>query len=68
MPVPTEEALRVLQNLSQQHKDALRHYGLGFPDGEIDASRFTCADCPAVTECRSAFDAYNTHGDCLEMK
>jgi len=29
---------------------------------------FTCDDCPAALECPSAFDDYNTNGDCLEMK
>jgi hypothetical protein len=28
----------------------------------------TCDTCPDNASCQSAFDAYNTHGDCLEDK
>ena len=31
-------------------------------------SWITCANCDAKDDCRSAWDAYNTQGDCLEMK
>lgn len=69
MPQPTEEGQRVFDNLSDLHKENLKLYGLGFPDdGAPDISRFTCADCPVVSECKLAYDAYNTDGDCLAMK
>lgn len=32
------------------------------------AADFTCGTCPAAPDCRSAFDGYNTDGDCLEEK
>lgn len=34
----------------------------------IPVEKFTCYDCPLANNCRSAFDPYNTDGDCLEMK
>ncbi len=32
------------------------------------AREFTCDDCEARSVCEWAFDAYNTHGDCLMEK
>jgi len=30
--------------------------------------KFSCDDCPDVNKCQFAFDPYNTHGDCLDIK
>ncbi len=35
---------------------------------DIRLTEFTCARCAIVASCTSAFDTYNLHGDCLEMK
>jgi len=34
----------------------------------MDYDDFTCAKCWIADKCRSAFDSYNTNGDCLEEK
>lgn len=36
--------------------------------GVMSNSQFTCYTCPDVGTCRSAYNAYNTNGDCLESK
>ena len=33
-----------------------------------DPEKMTCIDCPQAVACRSAWDYYNTNGDCLEDK
>jgi len=37
-------------------------------DFGISYDEFTCAKCYVADKCRSAFDSYNTNGDCLEEK
>jgi hypothetical protein len=40
----------------------IKRLGLSFND-------YTCAECPESEKgCQSAFDPYNTSGDCLEEK
>lgn len=34
----------------------------------VDDVAFTCDGCARAPVCEFAFDAYNTNGDCLEMK
>lgn len=64
----TGKALRVFQNLPEEHKSALERYEFLLVNGKVDVTLFTCATCPVVGNCPSEFDPYNTSGDCLEMK
>lgn len=36
--------------------------------GVMDKTEFTCFKCKEKETCRSAYNAYNTNGDCLESK
>lgn len=39
------------------------------PIEEVGARiKFTCDECKNPEDCEWAFDAYNTDGDCLDMK
>ena len=38
------------------------------PVWQAPAPPCTCVECPANDHCESAFDPYNTDGDCLEAK
>lgn len=39
------------------------------PDGyEMPRRHFTCFECKYEKRCAFAYDWYNLHGDCLEMK
>lgn len=37
-------------------------------EGEPEDEVITCSKCNLQSVCRSAFDLYNTDGDCLESK
>lgn len=59
-----------LDALASRRAMELREYetglsGLGYP---TPITRFTCFRCPEAATCRSAYDLYNTDGDCLEDK
>ena len=45
---------------------ALKHSAVG--ESTIALKDYTCSLCVFVTDCRSAFDAYNIEGECLEQK
>lgn len=60
-PDPAPEADQIFKTLRPHHKKAIKDEGLVIAD-------FTCTNCQFVTTCRSAYDLYNTNGDCLEEK
>ena len=39
-----------------------------FVSGHSESTKITCDTCDKRTTCRSAYDMYNTNGDCLEDK
>ncbi len=57
-----KELLRKRHSIEKQHKRT--------PDRDNYKSTipFTCDQCFSNETCPSAFDAYNTNGDCLEEK
>lgn len=65
---PLWDAQVKYDSLSQEYKENLKLYGLGYPDDEPHLEIFTCARCHIVKQCNLAFDAYNTNGDCLADK
>jgi hypothetical protein len=54
------------QNIDYTLKD-LMFYAKEFDD-QFNIECFTCYDCPRWQKCPSAFDIYNTDGDCIEEK
>jgi hypothetical protein len=65
-PKPEEEpehadAETTYELLLPHRKKAIKRQGLTMQD-------FTCTYCNKVATCRSAYDLYNIHGDCLEEK
>lgn len=60
-PVPESDAAQTFKGLMPRHKKAIKEQGLTILD-------FTCTNCQQVSTCPSAYDLYNTNGDCLEEK
>lgn len=50
------------QRIGKKRQRALLDTGLSIE------TEFTCDTCPLALDCESAFDPYNTYGDCLEEK
>lgn len=60
----TDEQLRVAVATATIH---LKRAGM-LKRGELVEDVMTCVNCKISRVCRSAFDTYNTDGDCLEDK
>ena len=62
MPEPTDAGKNVWNSLRVGYKAYL------VKDLKLKITDFTCCNCPHVQTCPSAYDGYNTSGDCLELK
>lgn len=64
MTIEPEKLKRALPLIREQWRALGLHPGIHVPQ----PAEFTCATCNAEETCESAWDLYNTDGDCLESK
>ena len=65
--IPTDLGQTVWDNLEPYHKQVIEEYQKNHST-ITGIESFTCCDCPMVANCESAYELYNTDGDCLELK